>query len=1101
MQKIYTLLFLFLAAINVTYADNKVPVNNPVGRDLQSRPRFTENKGQWNQNIRYKLGLSNAHLYLEQNRFTWVFYSPEFLESIHPHGKREAFTGNNAFAYHVNFLNANPAATTAGKNAYADYSNYFIGSDAKNWASRVKSYNEVLYTDLYSGIDMNIYGKNGLLKYDFIVGAGSSPAQVKMQYDGAEKLSIENGNLKVYNTFNTVTEHKPIAWQIISGKKVFVPCRFELSNNTVSFSFPESYNTNYELVIDPQIEFSTYTGSTADNWGYSATYNEVGNFYAGGIAFAPGYPTTTGAYQLNFGGGPGGYPTDISLTKYTPDGSTLAYSTYLGGSGNEMPYSMFVNANDEVFIFGATGSSNYPTTTGAYDQTFNGGTFTTVDNVIEFSSGSDILVSRMSADGTSLLASTYVGGVDNDGLNEVLPLNYNYSDHARGEIIIDDSGNPVIGSCTFSTDFPTTTGVTQQTNQGGQDGCIFKMNPGLTTLLWSTYLGGSLQDAVYSLKSDQLGNLFACGGTVSSDFPTTSGVLNQTYQGGIADGFVARIDAAGGTLEIASYFGTTAYDQAYFVEIDGDNDVYIYGQTLGTYPVTNGVYSAPNTKQFIHKFNNDITSTYFSTTFGSGTSALNISPTAFLVDVCEKIYVAGWGGNVNQYGYGWQNYANTGNTLGMQTSVDAYQPNTDGSDFYFMVLEQDASAFLYGTFFGGNGTDEHVDGGTSRFDKSGIIYQAVCAGCGGSDMFPTTPGAWSQTNNSTNCNLGSIKFRIQLSEVEVDVEVDNISSTGCAPFTVDFLANGVNAQGYYWDFGDGDTSTLEDPTHVYSDTGTYTVMVIGYDSITCAGLAFLDTSYATITVLDGNVNTFAGAETSICTGDTIQLGATAVSGLTYQWTPSLGLSDDEISNPLAFPDETTTYILEASNPNCSGTDTVTITVVEKAPSDFTVELTPACEGVHAKFTNTTTDAAQYFWDFGGEATSTEANPEHNYDVFDNNDTITLITINSLGCADTLRFDTSGIQLINIFPDSIPNIFTPNGDALNECFITGIGTAYDDCFYMIIYNRWGRKVFETDKSSDCWNGLYNEKRDADEGTYFYIIRIKEEEYHGFFQLKK
>ena len=368
-------------------------------------------------------------------------------------------------------------------------------------------------------------------------------------------------------------------------------------------------------------------------------------------------------------------------------------------------------------------------------------------------------------------------------------------------------------------------------------------------------------------------------------------------------------------------------------------------------------------------------------------------------------------------------------------------------------------------------------------------------------MFPTTPGAWSQTNNSTNCNLGSIKFRIQLSEVEVDVEVDNISSTGCAPFTVDFLANGVNAQGYYWDFGDGDTSTLEDPTHVYSDTGTYTVMVIGYDSITCAGLAFLDTSYATITVLDGNVNTFAGAETSICTGDTIQLGATAVSGLTYQWTPSLGLSDDEISNPLAFPDETTTYILEASNPNCSGTDTVTITVVEKAPSDFTVELTPACEGVHAKFTNTTTDAAQYFWDFGGEATSTEANPEHNYDVFDNNDTITLITINSLGCADTLRFDTSGIQLINIFPDSIPNIFTPNGDALNECFITGIGTAYDDCFYMIIYNRWGRKVFETDKSSDCWNGLYNEKRDADEGTYFYIIRIKEEEYHGFFQLKK
>jgi gliding motility-associated-like protein len=1092
MQKsIQLIIALFLSAISFSYADNKVPVNNPA-------PRFTENKGQWNQNIRYKLGLSNAHLYLEQNRFTWVFYSPEFLESIHPHGKREAFQGDNAFAYHVNFLNANPDAKTSGEDAYADYSNYFIGSDAKSWASRVKSYNEVHYTDLYSGIDMNIYGKNGLLKYDFIVAKNIDASQIKMQYDGAEKLALENGNLKVHNTFNTVTEHKPIAWQTIAGKKVFVPCRFELNNNIVYFSFPNGYNTAYELVIDPQLEFSTYTGSTADNWGYSATYNDAGNFYAGGIAFAPGYPTTTGAYQTNFGGGPGGFPCDISLTKYTADGSAQVYSTYLGGSGNEMPYSMFVNQNDEVFVFGSTGSSNYPTTTGAYDQSFNGGTFTTVDNVIEMTNGTDIIVSRFSADGTDLLASTYFGGTGNDGLNIVSPLSYNYSDHARGEIFIDDAGNAVIGSCTFSTDFPVTPGAFQQTYGGNQDGCLFRLDPTLSNLHWSTYYGGNTGDAIYSMKINSAGTIYVCGGTASSDFATTPGVLHTTFQGGITDGFVAAFNPLDADMWRSSFIGTNQYDQSYFIEIDGDDDVYLYGQTLGAYPVTNGVYSNTGSKQYIHKMDSLLENTYFSTVFGDGGAFLNISPTAFLVDVCEKIYIAGWGGTVNtSNGLG----ANLGFTNGLPTTGDGYQQTTDGSDFYFMVLEQDATALLYGTFFGGNGTAEHVDGGTSRFDKSGIIYEAVCAGCGGSDMFPTTPGAWSQTNNSTNCNLGSIKFRIQLSEVEVNVEVDNISSTGCAPFTVEFLANGVNAQGYYWDFGDGDTSTLEDPTHVYNDTGTYTVMVIGYDSLTCAGLAFLDTSYATITVLDGNVNTFAGAETSMCTGDTIQLGATAVTGLTYQWTPSLGLSDDEIPNPLAFPDETTTYVLVASNPNCSGTDTVTITVVEKAPTDFTVELTPACEGVHAKFTNTTTDAVQYFWDFGGEATSTEANPEHNYDVFDNNDTITLITINSLGCADTLRFDTSGIQLINIFPDSIPNIFTPNGDALNECFITGIGTAYDDCFYMIIYNRWGRKVFETDKSSDCWNGLYNEKRDADEGTYFYIIRIKEEEYHGFFQLKK
>ncbi len=1090
MQKNYKLLFLFVAALNFANADNKVPVSNPA-------PRFTENKGQWNENILYRLNLSNAHLYLEHNRFTWVFYSPEYLETIHPHSNHQPFSGNNAFAYHMNFVNANPQAKTSGQNAYSDYSNYFLGNDSKSWASRVKSYNEVHYTAIYPGIDMNIYGKNGLLKYDFIVAKNTAASQIKMQYDGGEKLSIENGNLKIQNTFNTVTEHKPIAWQTISGKKVFVPCRFELNNNTVTFSFPDGYNSAYELVIDPQIEFSTYTGSTADNWGYSATYNAAGNFYAGGIVFAPGYPTTTGAYQVNFGGGPGSYPCDISLTKYTPDGSALVYSTYLGGSGNEMPYSMFVNQNDEVFIYGATASTNYPTTTGAYDQTFNGGTFTTVDNVVEFA-GTDIIISKMSSDGTALLASTFFGGTGNDGMNDVSPLNYNYSDHARGEIFIDDAGNAVIGSCTFSSDFPVTPGAFQQSYSGNQDGCLFRLDPTLSTLHWSTYFGGSTGDAIYSMKINSAGTIVVCGGTASSDFPTTPGVLNQTYQGGITDGFVAAFNPLDADMYRSSFIGTNQYDQSYFIEIDGDDDVYLYGQTLGAYPVTVGVYSNPNSKQFIHKIDSLLETTYFSTVFGDGGSLLNISPTALLVDVCEKVYIAGWGGGVNTgNGFG----ANLGYTTGMATTSDAYQQATDGSDFYFMVLEQDATALLYGTFFGGNGVQEHVDGGTSRFDKSGIIYEAVCAGCGGSDMFPTTPGAWSQSNNSSNCNEGAIKFRIQLSEVQVDVEVDNISSTGCSPFTVDFLANGVNAQGYYWDFGDGETSTLEDPSHVYNDTGTYTVMVIGYDSLTCAGLAFLDTSYATITVLDGNLSTFAGSETSICSGDTIQLGATAVTGLTYQWTPSSGLSDDGISNPLAFPAETTTYILEASNPNCSGTDTVTISVVEKLPSDFTVELTPACEGVHAKFSNNTLDAVQYFWDFSGEGTSTEANPEHNFDVFDNNDTITLVTINSLGCADTLRFDTSGIQLISIFPDSIPNIFTPNNDGLNECFITGIGTAYDGCFYMIIYNRWGRKVFETDKSSECWNGLYNGKRDADEGTYFYIIRIKEEEYHGFFQLKK
>lgn len=900
----YFVLLFFITGISFSHAVNKVPVNN-------TAPRFTENKGQWNENVLYRLGLSNAHLYLEQSRFTWVFYDPEFLESIHPHKTAYTPGDKNAFAYHMNFIGANPAAAAGGANPYNDYSNYFTGSDERGWASHVRSYNTVSYDELYPGIDMNIYGKDDLLKYDFIVEKGVSPSQIKMHYEGAEKVYLSGGKLKVVNTFNTVTEHQPVAWQVINGVKKNVACEFVVNNNTVSFSFPSGYDADHELVIDPVLEFSTYTGSTADNWGYSATYDNAGNFYAGGIAFAAGYPVTTGAYQVNFAGGVGGFPTDISLSKFSSDGSSLIYSTYIGGTRNEMPYSMFVNQNNEVFIYGATGSANYPTTSGAYDQTFNGGTNVTVDNVIQFPAGSDIFVTRVSANGASLVASTYVGGTGNDGLNIASPLNYNYSDHARGEIFIDQNGNAVVGSCTFSTNFPTTVGSQQQTNNGGQDGCLFRLNPALTTLQWSTYYGGSNGDAIYSMKINSLGNIFVCGGTASSNLATTSGVLHPTYQGGNLDGFVAAFNPTNGSMVRSSFIGTNLYDQAYFIEIDSDDDVYLYGQSLGSYPVTNGIYSNPGSKQFIHKMNNTFTTTYFSTVFGSGSSSLNLSPTAFLVDVCEKIYVAGWGGTVNtSNGSG----TNLGNTNGMPLTNDAYQSTTDGSDFYFMVLESGATSLLYGTYFGGNGVDEHVDGGTSRFDKNGIIYEAVCAGCGGSSMFPTTQGAWSNTNNSTNCNLGAIKFRIQLSTVDVDVTVDNDSTSGCAPFTVNFNSNGVNAQGYIWDFGDGTTSVEVNPTHVYQDEGVYTVMLVGYDSTSCSGLIFLDTAFATITVANADLGLVAGNDTTICSGNMLQLGGLPTSGVVYQWSPATGLSDPNIANPVATPLVATTYVL-------TGTDT------------------------------------------------------------------------------------------------------------------------------------------------------------------------------------
>src|SRR5690606_23150012 len=208
----------------------------------------------------------------------------------------------------------------------------------------------------------------------------------------------------------------------------------------------------------------------------------------------------------------------------------------------------------------------------------------------------------------------------------------------------------------------------------------------------------------------------------------------------------------------------------------------------------------------------------------------------FLVDVCGFIYASGWGGSVNT---SWNSL--TGNTFGMPITANAFQSTTDGSDFYFIVLGPDATYLEYATYFGGNGSAEHVDGGTSRFDKRGAIYQADCAGCGGNSLFPTTPGVWSNINRSTNCNLGAIKFDFQISGIDVAVAAS--PTQGCAPLTVQFTDNLNSALTHFWDFGDGNTANIKTPTHTFTQPGTYNVMLVGYDDQACAGVLLTDTAY------------------------------------------------------------------------------------------------------------------------------------------------------------------------------------------------------------------------------------------------------------------
>ena len=884
--------------------------------------QFIENKGQLNENVDYKLTLNSGEIFFEGNSITYNFYEKGKISAL-KHGKSLTDSTINGHSYKVNLVGSNLDYKKKGLLKSTHYYNYFKGEDNQKWVTNVNAFQKIEYLNIYDSVDMVVYEKNDHLKYDLIVNPGGDISDVRFFYDGAERVSLVNGHLNITISTGKVIEKSPYAYQLNGDIEKKVKCHYSLENDTLQFKFPNGYDTSKPLIIDPPILiFSTFTGSSSDNWGFTATYDDLGNMYVGGIVFDIGYPVTLGAYQTTYLGGTGvNYPgTDLAITKFSDDGTQILYSTYIGGTGNENPHSIVCNQNNELYVFGSTSSADFPTLSTSYDNSFNLG-ITFQNSVMNYVDGTDAFVLKINPTGTSLLGSTYIGGSGNDAVNLSSNLKKNYADEFRGEIIVDQNDHCWITTTTISSDFPVV-GAAQNSNSGMQDAVAFKFNSDLSSLLWSTYYGGTDDDAGYSIQLNSMNEPIITGGTMSADLFTSNGAIN-TSNSGNQDGFIAKFNGTGNSINAATYIGTNLYDQCYFIQTDLNDNIYVYGQTEGIYPIAPAsIYNNPGSGQFIHKLNPDLSSTEFSTVFGSG-NGINIAPSAFLVSDCELIYVSGWGGNVNLIGNTFSMPITTGNT---------FQSSTDGSDFYLGVFTQDATSLLYATYFGGATATEHVDGGTSRFDKNGKVYQAVCAGCGGSSDFPTSAGAWSATNNSLNCNLGAVKFSFQNINPVISIPQPYV----CLPSSYQFSNLSQGGNQYFWDFGDGNSSNQFAPSHVYQDTGQYEVQLIVSDSLGCVDP---DTASIFIDVFAVN-NAIVQSIDTLCYGDTIQLSA--FGGASYQWTPSYGLSNSTISSPIAYPDSNITYTVVATD-SC-GSDTAFVTLVYSAEPTSVMNDTVICLG-------------------------------------------------------------------------------------------------------------------------------------------------------------
>ena len=309
-----------------------------LGSSLYSQNPFIENKGQFPKEVKAKINLPSGVCFIENTRLVYALYSNNQLKSIHNLNRTEK--NIDAYAYTANFLDCNTDILTDYLHPSNYYENYYLG-DQSTWAKNVRSYQKITQKNIYDGVDVKYYIEQDKLKYDIVVHPKGQAKKIKIEYNGVKKINLEKDDLHILTTVGEIKEKKPYAYQVINETKVEVLCVFKLKNNILSFDFPEGYNSNYKLIIDPILEFSTYSGSSADNFGYTATYDNLGFLYAGSTCFGPGYPTTLGAYQINYANNSGG--TDIAITKYDTTGTQRIYSTYLGGSMDELPHSMIVN--------------------------------------------------------------------------------------------------------------------------------------------------------------------------------------------------------------------------------------------------------------------------------------------------------------------------------------------------------------------------------------------------------------------------------------------------------------------------------------------------------------------------------------------------------------------------------------------------------------------------------------------------------------------------------------------------------------------------------------------------------------------------------------
>jgi len=674
---------------------------------------FEPNLGQTDPQVKYLARGNGYNLFLTSNEAVLSLAAERTSSVKRKSNNRRARFGNSQMVtrragasgtsvIRMRVAGGNPYTQMVSHDSLPGVSNYFTGEDPRNWRTNVPHYARVGYHDIYPGINLTFHGSEQQLEFDFVIAPGADPIPIGLSFDGAKRVATDAaGDLMLASDAGNLRMHKPVAYQEDRGSRKLVEARFVVKQGKqVAFALGD-YDHSRELVIDPSITYSTFLGGSLEDDGLAIAADASGHAYATGETVSANFPLAGTSFQSANGGS-----FDVFVTKLAPDGSSLVYSTYIGGSLNDSGNAIAVDGAGNAFVAGSTSSSDFPTTIGAFQQNFAG--------------VSDAFVLELNSTGSSLIYSTMLGGSGNDVANG---------------LAVDSLGNAyVVGVTSSITDFPKLNPI-QGVSGGSNSGFVSKLNTTGTALVYSTYLGGSTGDFAAAIALDSSKNAFVTGGTLSPTFPTTLGAFQTqcgsdgNCNGGSYDAFVTVINAAGNGFVYSTFLGGSGADQGLGIAVDSAANAYVTGLTSSStnFPLKAALQPAFGggiQDAFVTALNPAGNALVYSTFLGG---SLVDAGTSIALDGSKNAYVTG------------QTSSSDFPTMNPTQSALG-----GGNDGFVSEINSSGSQFIFSTFLGGSQNENTLPvsgspSGAIAVDSASNIY---VTGNTSSADFPTTVAAF-----------------------------------------------------------------------------------------------------------------------------------------------------------------------------------------------------------------------------------------------------------------------------------------------------------------------------------------------------------------------